>query len=194
MGMSAIRSTMHSAFLLVSLLLSGSALAVTIDFDHAIEELEFASWDTEQDYPLRIRTQGFEFYAPEGGFIVGGSNNPCPECTTTITEATGKAFSLSSIDLAAYWPNPGDDMVTVTGTYVGGGQISTDLDLINVFTTHNFDSNWSNLSSVMFDTTTLYNVLTMDNVVVSVVPIPAAVWLFGSALAGLGWMRRRSQA
>jgi hypothetical protein len=27
-----------------------------------------------------------------------------------------------------------------------------------------------------------------------VVPIPAAVWLFGSALAGLGWIRRRSQA
>jgi hypothetical protein len=29
---------------------------------------------------------------------------------------------------------------------------------------------------------------------VSTVPIPASVWLFGSALAGLGWMRRRSQA
>ena len=27
--------------------------------------------------------------------------------------------------------------------------------------------------------------------VASVVPIPAAVWLFGSALAGLGWMRRK---
>jgi len=26
----------------------------------------------------------------------------------------------------------------------------------------------------------------------SVVPIPAAVWLFGSALAGLGWLRRRA--
>jgi hypothetical protein len=26
---------------------------------------------------------------------------------------------------------------------------------------------------------------------VSVIPIPAAVWLFGSALAGLGWMRRK---
>ena len=25
----------------------------------------------------------------------------------------------------------------------------------------------------------------------SAVPIPAAVWLFGSALAGLGWMRRK---
>jgi hypothetical protein len=29
---------------------------------------------------------------------------------------------------------------------------------------------------------------------VSAVPIPAAVWLFGSALAGLGWIRRRSQS
>jgi hypothetical protein len=28
----------------------------------------------------------------------------------------------------------------------------------------------------------------------SVVPIPAAVWLFGSALAGLGWFRRRQTA
>jgi hypothetical protein len=29
---------------------------------------------------------------------------------------------------------------------------------------------------------------------VTTVPIPAAVWLFGSALAGLGWMRRRKTA
>ena len=28
----------------------------------------------------------------------------------------------------------------------------------------------------------------------SVVPVPAAVWLFGSALAGLGWMRRARTA
>ncbi|MGI9291696.1 MAG: VPLPA-CTERM sorting domain-containing protein [Gammaproteobacteria bacterium] len=28
----------------------------------------------------------------------------------------------------------------------------------------------------------------------TLVPIPAAVWLFGSALAGLGWMRRRQTA
>lgn len=27
---------------------------------------------------------------------------------------------------------------------------------------------------------------------IGVVPVPAAAWLFGSALAGLGWMRRRS--
>ena len=32
------------------------------------------------------------------------------------------------------------------------------------------------------------------DVAASVVPIPAAVWLFGSALGGLGWMRRRKSA
>jgi len=34
----------------------------------------------------------------------------------------------------------------------------------------------------------------MDNFTYSAVPIPAAAWLFGSALAGLGWMRRRTTA
>jgi hypothetical protein len=29
---------------------------------------------------------------------------------------------------------------------------------------------------------------------ISVIPIPAAVWLFGSALAGLGWIRRKQTA
>lgn len=32
-----------------------------------------------------------------------------------------------------------------------------------------------------------------DNVSVEVIPIPAAAWLFGSALGLLGWLRRRAQ-
>ena len=37
--------------------------------------------------------------------------------------------------------------------------------------------------------------LDFDNVLtVTAVPIPASVWLFGSALAGLGWMRRKRVA
>jgi len=31
-----------------------------------------------------------------------------------------------------------------------------------------------------------------DSITLNVVPVPAAVWLFGSALAGLGWMRRKA--
>jgi hypothetical protein len=32
----------------------------------------------------------------------------------------------------------------------------------------------------------------IDDVMITAVPVPAAVWLFGSALAGLGWMRRKT--
>lgn len=35
--------------------------------------------------------------------------------------------------------------------------------------------------------------LFVDNVSINVVPVPAAVWLFGSALGMLGWVRRRSR-
>ena len=39
------------------------------------------------------------------------------------------------------------------------------------------------------------NIADLSNVrAFSVVPVPAAVWLFGSALAGLGWMRRKQVA
>jgi hypothetical protein len=44
-------------------------------------------------------------------------------------------------------------------------------------------------SSEMYGFYPAFRVVTSGTV--SAVPIPAAVWLFGSALAGLGWMRRR---
>ena len=40
----------------------------------------------------------------------------------------------------------------------------------------------------------VYDLGGVDTLTLQVVPIPAAVWLFGSALAGLGWIRRRQTA
>lgn len=34
----------------------------------------------------------------------------------------------------------------------------------------------------------------LSDIVLTAVPVPAAVWLFGSALAGLGWLRRKQTA
>jgi hypothetical protein len=59
-----------------------------------------------------------------------------------------------------------------------------------------FDSGWQNIHRLVFTT---QEPLTgnpeslggLDNIQVSVVPVPAAVWLFGSALAGLAWLRRK---
>jgi len=64
--------------------------------------------------------------------------------------------------------------------------------------TVNFDSGWSNIAtlelgiSLVVSSESFYG--GYDNIVVTAVPIPAAVWLFGSALAGLGWMRRKQTA
>jgi len=57
-----------------------------------------------------------------------------------------------------------------------------------------FDSGWQNIHRLVFTTQEPLNPESLgglDNIVVSVVPVPAAVWLFGSALAGLGWMGRK---
>jgi hypothetical protein len=49
--------------------------------------------------------------------------------------------------------------------------------------------NWSSIDSLQIVNSGSQWV--MDDFTYSVVPIPAAVWLFGSALAGLGWIRKK---
>jgi len=87
----------------------------------------------------------------------------------------------------------------IIGYQAGGGQVSTTLFSSDVGSTINF-SGFDNLEYVEFILLGDYNpvaindggywpVVSIDNVTVA--PVPAAVWLLGSALAGLGWMRRR---
>jgi hypothetical protein len=61
-----------------------------------------------------------------------------------------------------------------------GGTVALETD---VQTDLSYEINMSNLA---------IRVITGGSI--SAVPIPAAVWLFGSALAGLGWLRRRQTA
>jgi hypothetical protein len=50
-------------------------------------------------------------------------------------------------------------------------------------------SDLTDVTSITFSPTANY--LTLYEFEATTVPIPAAVWLFGSALAGLGWLRRK---
>ncbi len=128
-----------------------------------------------------------------------------------VTMSSGSVFSLNQLDIGELNLTNGlATTIQVTGNYDGGGSISTDIimDLVADgpgslvdFQTVLFDSTWSNLSSVTFFTTEGsgdYGFV-LDDIIVNnqpnPVPIPAAVWLFGTALIGLvGFGKRRKAA
>ncbi len=107
-----------------------------------------------------------------------------PYISATIEREDGGAFSFHSAD----WSGTN---VSIQGL-LGDGSYA--LDAVGT-------GDWLNVVSVTFNadggfcTSFCFNrnaSLLLDDVVVgAAVPVPAAVWLFGSALAGLGWMRRK---
>jgi hypothetical protein len=86
------------------------------------------------------------------------------------------SFSLDSMNLA------GLGSTTIGGiAYSGAGnQVWADFNVSG-------QSGMTNVTSVLFSPSDYIQISSFS----TAVPIPAAVWLFGSALAGLGWMRRR---
>ncbi|KKM03760.1 hypothetical protein LCGC14_1771180 [marine sediment metagenome] len=56
-----------------------------------------------------------------------------------------------------------------------------------------FDAAFSDIDTIKFYTTNsgYFNDFVLDNIQVSNVPIPAATWLFGSALIGLAGIKRK---
>ena len=117
----------------------------------------------------------------------------CPGCTANMISVANQLFSLHSVELKNLIPEPGDDFLTITGFLAGGGEVTANLAATSDWQTFSFGAEWTNLEEVEFGATvgSGFDAIYLDNVGVSVVPIPAAVWLFGSALAGLGWRLRK---
>jgi hypothetical protein len=129
-----------------------------------------------------------------------------------ISHQSGQAFSVQSMDVLlvnhfssqagrsttpieiAGFDQLGNQIATLS-VVPPGGDGSNSADWTNV----DFDGSWNAVHSMNIDYQTIYNGLgdyygnpAIDNFSASVVPVPAAVWLFGSALAGLGWFRRKT--
>lgn len=117
----------------------------------------------------------------------------CGPLEFVLTQQNGQAFDLLSFDLTAAFPGGGDQW-TVIGALARGGEV-TALFRTGRDITVSFNSDWVGLESVTI-LAAAENALNyqLDNIVVTAVPIPAAVWLFGSALAALGWLRRQRVA
>ena len=117
----------------------------------------------------------------------------------TLTNINNTPFDLLSLDMATFGLPIVTDF-TFIGYLAGGGTVEREISLSQVISetggameTFYFDASWSQLTSIGIDYSASagFSAAVMDNITISAVPVPAAVWLFGSALAGLGWIRRR---
>jgi hypothetical protein len=179
--------------LAIGLLLSvGSVSAATITID------DFGPTSSGGAEGLEVNTVAFTFgpdphlNSPQPHYQSGTELQWCPDCTMSMALASGDAFDLSSVALAP-WDTA---TVTITGFLQAGGTVSQTVNLSSpfIFLTVNFDSAWADLDYVEFSSDNGLSPTAIDNIAITTtaVPVPAAVWLFGSALAGLGWMRRKA--
>jgi len=210
---------MNRLFVALIVLIAGTmpAAAVTIDFE------EFNIGEDPAGGGYWFESQGYEFAGEHGpcgqfgcpaeildGTLAGASGSNSfgahngwggqdgygAQVGVSMRQAGGGAFAIHSLDLlleGCYGNYSGCfGSETISGTLAGGGL--ADLS-VSVGT-----GDWLNLQRVDFRADGdgfgfgTGTVVEIDNINVSAVPIPAAVWLFGSALAGLGWLRRKQAA
>ena len=180
----------------VLLLLSFNAVAVTIDFqslehNDASQSTHGPSY-TEDGFTISGELASYgtlsTFYkgSTSVSFLLQGVDG-------ILTANNGGAFSLSSIDLVEVNSGTPYATITFTGASVTLGTVtqSFQLDGNPGFQTFDFTvPGFDDVTSVSWQNNPLFH--EFDNIVVSQVPLPAAVWLFTSGLLGLIGVSRRS--
>jgi len=109
-----------------------------------------------------------------------------------LSRTDGAVFDFLSVDLAFF--SAGTFPVEFSATKAGGAEVSLVVNHLAIdvnYATYAASPIFSDIVSLTIQTGDGNPSMALDNIVVSAVPVPAAVWLFGSALAGLGWMRRK---
>lgn len=192
--------SMRTILTIVGLLFGLSAQAAVIDFE------EFAP--VERFTPVGVDTlnvdPGFVLNKSGSGFLLWdstvGSGNESSDvqiiaqdgAAVSFSEVSGSAFDLVSFDMLFIGGNTDADLL-LRGDRGDGSvielQIFGSASQGEIWETVPLSGQLTNLTSITF--TNFSRPVQLDNIVLQTVPVPAAVWLFGSALAGLGWMRRK---
>jgi hypothetical protein len=185
------------------LIFSGLANAAVIDF----EDLGVASgsrYDPPDD--AVITSGGYTFvngpneaccsdlhFANNNGQDVAGTTELISHGDVIAMNAGSDSFSLLSFDFGSSFGESFTSLIVV-GQYSGGGSVTQNFSIDGDLTTLEtilLSGAFNNLTSVNWLATGGQQIFSLDNISVVAVPIPAAAWLFGSALAGLGWLRRK---
>ena len=107
--------------------------------------------------------------------------------TWTIDMVNGTSFSLFSMELIPFSVND----INLTGHFTSGGTISHTIVNPPYDGEYFLPGTFSNLSFVTLSS--VDNKILFDSITVEPVPVPAAVWLFGSGLIGLLSMAKRNK-
>jgi len=197
----------------ITLVLSTSvnASVVSLNFeDPSILNKYYLDGELIATTPVQIGTSGTggaaDIIAPPASYTSGPNNGSAylhsSSYSSIFLQANGiDVFNLLSLDLGEYSSYSVNGSVTITGFINGGGQVSTTLSIddvfdglggVNDFQLITFDPSWRNLTRVELDNAAY----SLDNIQLDMnpVPVPAAVWLFGSGLFGLIGIARRKKA
>lgn len=208
-------------YILFVILITSNANAITIEFEALPTSPEYGViFNTYVEDGFEISLIGGTFIASaQDGWQSGrGSSNGTTTVyvfadsfvspTVQIKHSIGELFGLSSIDFAELL-KPTDsgfsyiaNSIEITG-YKSGGEVLVEnilLDNLNDgpggaidFQTLIFNPDWLDLTHVLLKgiNDIQYTYFNFDNISLTLVPIPSAVWLFGSGLIGLVGVARR---
>ena len=179
----------------------GSAYAniVTIDFEEfapaPMGSIGFGSFNVEPGFIMELGDPGVYLWWSTVGF--GNESSlvqltPTDHSTVTFSRQNGGIFNLLSFDMLFGRPNIDEDLL-LRGEHGDGSIVDLRIfgssAIIQTWETVLLSGQLDNLASITFMDNSFP--VQLDNIVVNIVPIPAAVWLFGSGLAGLGFLRRK---
>jgi len=192
----------------LALLATGTAQAanVTVDFDSTLPTYVGLSSYSEDGFTLSSNVPDGTLIDDNNtvraniGIFGGGTNSQSlffgengSNSVITVSNDNGYGFGLVSLDASSLYNFAGE--LTLTGSLAQGGTVTQVLTLNSNISTYAIAGMTGlNGLTISFDGAAYSAPYDLDNIVMSVVPVPAAVWLFGSALAGMGWFRRRPVA